>query len=175
MKNRNKPSARKLLSVKIQEIPDAHPDNSNYGIERMQTALDQKGIHVSRRTIYRAMTEMGIVHKKRTPRGITKATTEIQDRENLIKRDFSAEKPLQKIGLRQSLSGTGHCFDNARMESFFATLKKEKIYRISAYKLTREQVKTIIFRYIFVYYNRIRITSFNLGGLPPVAYREWAS
>ena len=57
MKNRNKPLARKLLSVKIQEIPDAHPDNSNYGIERMQTALDQKGIHVSRRTIYRAMTE----------------------------------------------------------------------------------------------------------------------
>ena len=255
LKNRNKPSARKLLSVKIQEILDAHPDNSNYGIERMQTALDQKGIHVSRRTIYRAMTEMGIVHKKRTPRGITKVTTEIQDRENLIKRDFSAEKPLQKllsditeiqcsdgklyvsavldcyngeilsiamdnnmkkelcirtlnelkseygkklrgaifhsdrgsqytseafkatlqkIGLRQSLSGTGHCFDNARMESFFATLKKEKIYRISAYKLTREQVKTIIFRYIFVYYNRIRITSFNPGGLPPVAYREWA-
>ena len=43
---------------------------------------------------------------------------------------------LQKIGLRQSLSGTGHCFDNARMESFFSTLKKEKIYRISAYKLT---------------------------------------
>ena len=255
LKNRNKPSARKLLSVKIQEILDAHPDNSNYGIERMQTALDQKGIHVSRRTIYRAMTEMGIVHKKRTPRGITKATTEIQDQENLIKRDFSAKKPLQKllsditeiqcsdgklyvsavldcyngeilsiamdnnmkkelcirtlnelksqygkklcgaifhsdrgsqytseafkatlqkIGLRQSLSGTGHCFDNARMESFFATLKKEKIYRISAYKLTREQVKTIIFRYIFVYYNRIRITSFNPGGLPPVAYREWA-
>ena len=81
---------------------------------------------------------------------------------------------LQKAGLCQSLSGTGHCFDNARMESFFATLKKEKIYQISAYKLTREQVKTIIFRYIFVYYNRIRITSFNPGGLAPVAYREWA-
>jgi transposase InsO family protein len=81
---------------------------------------------------------------------------------------------LQKAGLCQSLSGTEHCFDNARMESFFATLKKEKIYQISAYKLTREQVKTIIFRYIFVYYNRIRITSFNPGGLAPVAYREWA-
>ena len=34
------------------------------------------------------------------------------------------------------------------MESFFATLKKEKIYQIAAHKLPREQVKSIIFRYI---------------------------
>lgn len=36
-------------------------------------------------------------------------------------------------------------------------LKKNKIYRISAYRLTRENVRKIIFRYIFVYYNRIKI------------------
>ena len=81
---------------------------------------------------------------------------------------------LREMGLIQSLSGTGHCFDNARMENFFATLKKEKIYRISAYKLMRDQVKSIIFRYIFVYYNRIRISSVNPGELPTVAYREWS-
>ena len=73
----------------------------------------------------------------------------------------------------QSLSGIGHCFDNARMESFFATLKKEKIYQIAAYKLPREQVKTIIFRYVFIYYNRVRIYMRNPLGLPPVKYREW--
>jgi len=33
---------------------------------------------------------------------------------------------LQDAGLVQSLSGTGYYFDNAWMESFFATLKKEK-------------------------------------------------
>ena len=255
LKNRQKPTARQLLSVEIQEVLDEHPDNDNYGVNRMTTALKQKGIHVSHRTVYRAMSEMNILHRRRTPHGTTKATTEIQDRENLLKRDFTAEKPLQKLlsditeiqcsdgklyvsavldcfngeilsvamdnnmkkelcirtvkeleslygkklvgaifhsdrgcqytsgafietlkeaGLIQSLSGSGHCFDNARMESFFATLKKEKIYRISAYKLTRERVKSIIFRYIFVYYNRIRISSVNPGGLPPVAYREWA-
>ena len=38
-----------------------------------------------------------MLHKKRAPRGITKATTEIQELENLIKRDFRAEKPLQKL------------------------------------------------------------------------------
>ena len=231
LKNRNKPTARELLSVEIQAILDEHPDNDNYGVKRMNVALEQKGIHVSPRTVYRTMSDMGLIHRKRTPHGITKATTEIQERENLIKRDFQAEKPLQKLlsditeiqcydgklyvsavldcyngeilsvamdsnmkkelcirtvtelalqygknirgaifhsdrgsqytseafrsalreaGFIQSLSGTGHCFDNARMESFFATLKKEKIYRICAYKLTRDQVKSIIFRYIFV-------------------------
>ena len=256
LKNRSKPTSRQLLSVKIKEILDEHPDNDNYGVRRMNTALEQRGIHVSQRTVYRTMSEMGLIHRKRRPHGITKATTEIQERENLIKRDFKAEKPLRKLlsditeiqcydgklylsavfdcyngeilsiamdnnmkkelciktvkelelqygkkklsgaifhsdrgsqytseafkkalkeaGLIQSLSGAGHCFDNARMESFFATLKKEKIYRISAYKLTRDQVKSIIFRYIFVYYNRIRISSVNPGGLSPVAYREWS-
>ena len=256
LKNRSKPTSRQLLSVKIKEILDEHPDNDNYGVRRMNTALEQRGIHVSQRTVYRTMSEMGLIHRKRHPHGITKATTEIQERENLIKRDFKAEKPLRKLlsditeiqccdgklylsavldcyngeilsiamdnnmkkelcirtvkelelqygkkklsgaifhsdrgsqytseafkealkeaGFIQSLSGTGHCFDNARMESFFATLKKEKIYRISAYKLTRDQVKSIVFRYIFVYYNRIRISSVNPGGLSPVAYREWA-
>ena len=84
---------------------------------------------------------------------------------------FRAE--LSRRGMVQSLSGTGHCFDNARMESFFATLKKEKIYQIAAYKLPREQVKTIIFRYIFIYYNRVRVYTRNPLGLPPVKYREW--
>lgn len=254
-KNLNKPSPRQLLSVKIEEIRSEHPDNENYGVNRMQIALEQRGIKVSRRTVYRAMAEMGLLHKKHVPHGITKATTEIQDRENLIKRDFTADTPLKKVlsditeiqcsdgklyasvvldcfngeilalsmdnnmkkelciktvlqlkkqygdklhgtvfhsdrgsqytsdafraalsdaGMRQSLSGTGHCFDNARMESFFATLKKEKIYKIAAYKLTKEQVKTIIFRYIFIYYNRIRVYSSNPFGMPPISYRKWA-
>lgn len=51
---------------------------------------------------------------------------------------------LQKYGARQSMSGTGRCYDNARMESFFATLKKEKLYQIHTAKLTREEVQTVI-------------------------------
>lgn len=78
---------------------------------------------------------------------------------------------LRKYGIIQSLSGTGHCYDNARMESFFATLKKEKLYRMPTYKMTREEVKTEIFRYVYVYYNRIRIYSRNPGYLPPAIYR----
>ena len=35
-------------------------------------------------------------------------------------------KVLEKMGIRQSLSGVAHCYDNTRMVSFFATLKKER-------------------------------------------------
>ena len=77
---------------------------------------------------------------------------------------------LAKYGAIQSMSGTGRCYDNARMESFFATLKKEKLYQIDTSTLTREEVRTVIFRYIS-YYNLRRITSVN-DGLPPLVYRQ---
>ena len=80
-------------------------------------------------------------------------------------------KLLKGYGIIQSLSGTGHCYDNARMESFFATLKMEKLYQIPTYRMKKEEVKTIVFRYIFIYYNRIRLYTGNPGCLPPSEYR----
>lgn len=105
-----------------------HHDNKNYGVRRMQTALSQRGTHVSLRMVYRTMSEAVLL---------------------------------------QSLSGTAYCYDNARMESFFATLKKEKLYQIPTYRMKREEVKTIIFSY----YNTQRINTFNEGSLPPVTLR----
>ena len=72
----------------------------------------------------------------------------------------------------QSMSDVGKCYNNARMESFFATLKKEKLYRIKTKNMTTEQVKTEVFRYVMSYYNRKRITTVNPNGLPPAIYRE---
>lgn len=79
---------------------------------------------------------------------------------------------LAKRGAIQSMSGTGRCYDNARMESFFATLKKEKLYKINTERYPMAYVKSIIFRYIMVYYNRRRIYTSNPGGWPPAIYRE---
>lgn len=78
---------------------------------------------------------------------------------------------LVKHGAIQSMSGTGRCYDNARMESFFATLKKEKLYRIKTENLPMETVKSIIWRYIESYYNRRRIYTTN-NGYPPLVYRN---
>jgi transposase InsO family protein len=38
------------------------------------------------------------------------------------------------------MSGTGRCYDNARMESFFATLKKEKLCQMDTTKLPKSMV-----------------------------------
>ena len=77
---------------------------------------------------------------------------------------------LRKKDAIQSMSGTGRCYDNARMESFFATLKKESLYRMRTMDMTINSVKTVIFRYIS-YYNLRRIYSTN-GGWPPEVFRK---
>ena len=84
------------------------------------------------------------------------------------------QKVLAQYSAVQSMSGTGRCYDNARMESFFATLKKEKLYRIRTEQMPMAQVKSIVFRYIMTYYNRQRINTANPGGLPPATYRQAA-
>ena len=72
------------------------------------------------------------------------------------------------------MSGTGRCYDNARMESIFAALKKEKLYRIRTERMPMTQVKCIVFRYSMTYYNRQRIYTTNPGGLPPAMFRQAA-
>jgi transposase InsO family protein len=78
---------------------------------------------------------------------------------------------LKRYGALQSMSSTGRCYDNARMESFFATLKKERIYKIKTENLRMETVKSIVFRFIEIYYNRKRIYTPN-GGYPPLLRRS---
>ena len=78
------------------------------------------------------------------------------------------KKTLGQLHAVQSMSGVGKCWDNARMESWFATLKKEKIYQLDTTKLTVEEVKTIVWRYTFAYYNTKRVTTVNPDGLPPL-------
>lgn len=79
---------------------------------------------------------------------------------------------LEELGIKQSMGGVAHCYDNARMESFFATLKKEKLYRIPTHRITREEVKTVVFRYVFIYYNQLRVYTSNPDGLPPAMLRH---
>jgi putative transposase len=71
---------------------------------------------------------------------------------------------LAGFDLRQSLGRTGICYDNAASESFFATLKKERIYR-TVYP-TREKAMRDIARYIELFYNRKRLHGAN-GYRPP--------
>ena len=63
-------------------------------------------------------------------------------------------KMIKKAELTQSMSRKGECLDNAPMESFFASLKKEMVHQ-RRFK-TRAEAKAAIFEYIEVFYNRQR-------------------
>ena len=77
-------------------------------------------------------------------------------------------KLLEDNGVTASMSAPGCPYDNSCMESFFASLKKELIYR-KKYS-TMEEVETDIFEYIEMFYNRKRLHS-TLGYVSPVTYR----
>ena len=64
---------------------------------------------------------------------------------------------LAQQGLLCSMSRRGNCWDNAMMESFFATLKSELVNH-QQYQ-THEQARASIFEYVEVFYNRKRLHS----------------
>lgn len=68
-----------------------------------------------------------------------------------------------------SMSRTGNVYDNAPMESFFATLKSELIHR--RHYQTHREAKSEIFEYVEVFYNRQRSHS-ALNYLSPVQYES---
>lgn len=252
LKSSQRPNKDEILSVAMQEIRELHPCNDNYGVNRMQQALEQKHIHAGIRRIKRLMREKGWLHKPhRRPQGLTRVDSETQKNENLLKQNFHSEVPfkvlltditqiqcydgklyispimdcyngeilalqmddnmrkelvmktveeaskryqiryailhsdrgsqytsegfrglLKTLDIQQSMSGVNHCYDNARMESFFATLKKELLYRLPTHRMKRKEVKTVVFRYVFVYYNQMRVYTANPGGWPPAVYRR---
>jgi transposase InsO family protein len=71
---------------------------------------------------------------------------------------------LSNAGMRASMSGTGNCYDNAPMESFFHTLKVELVHQRRW--ATRDEARRDLFAYIEGYYNRQRIHS-ALGYVTP--------
>jgi len=76
---------------------------------------------------------------------------------------------LNQHGMTPSMSRTGNCYDNAVMESFFSTLKRELTHHHSY--PTREAAQQSLFEYIEVFYNRRRRHS-SLGYLSPAEYEQ---
>jgi putative transposase len=76
-------------------------------------------------------------------------------------------KLLEQFGMKASMSRRGNCYDNAPMESFWASLKKEQVHH-QRYA-TRDQAKADIFDYIECFYNTIRRHS-ALGNRSPLDF-----
>lgn len=75
---------------------------------------------------------------------------------------------LSKVGITVSMSRTANCLDNAPMESFWATLKRECADLVFA---SHHQARTAIFSYIMTFYNRTRRHS-ALGYLSPLEFEQ---
>ncbi len=78
---------------------------------------------------------------------------------------------LREHNITCSMSRKANCWDNAMMESFFATLKKERIH-LESYA-TRQEARQSVFEYIELFYNTRRRHS-ALGYLSPEEFEQAA-
>ena len=98
--------------------------------------------------------EPGLVHH--SDRGSQYASYEYQQR-------------LRKAQAVSSMSRRGNCYDNAAMESFFSSLKRERVHRRRYW--TREEATADLKDYIERFYN-IRRRHSHIGGVSPAEYEN---
>jgi transposase InsO family protein len=114
-------------------------------------ALDALGMALKTRR-----PEPGLVHH--SDRGVQYASTEYR-------------RQLRRRGVVCSMSRKGDCWDNAVVESFFSTLKTERVHH-RLYR-SRDEARRDVFEYIEVFYNRVRLHS-TLGYLSPAQFESKA-
>jgi putative transposase len=78
-------------------------------------------------------------------------------------------RQLQSHGLIASMSRKGNCYDNAAMEAFWSTLKREAME--DSDRWTKDRVRRELFEYIEAIYNRSRLHS-SLGYQSPVDFEQ---
>lgn len=81
------------------------------------------------------------------------------------------QKQLAAYGMLASMSRKGNCWDNATSESFFNSLKNERVHG-KRYE-TRDEARTDLFEYIEIFYNRRRRHSALGGQSPATVYAAW--
>ncbi len=78
-------------------------------------------------------------------------------------------RQLEHHGLIASMSRKGNCYDNAAMEAFWSTLKREAMEESDQW--TKDRVRRELFEYIEAIYNRSRLHS-SLGYQSPVDFEQ---
>ena len=84
---------------------------------------------------------------------------------------YRFQNKLTANGFQASFTGDGACLDNARIESFWATLKKELECLKTPFE-SREVARTTITEYINIYYNGKRIHS-SIDYRTPLSFEEY--
>jgi len=119
------------------------------------SSLDREGVlEAARRAFNFLKPEQGLIYH--SDRGSQYASHDC--------RQLLAEK-----GAQQSMSRKGNCYDNAMMESFWATLKTECFG--DYVPATRDEAKGMLYQYIEFFHNRQRSHS-SLGYSSPVQFEQ---
>lgn len=119
-----KPNKNELILSAMINILKEDIENENYGKVRMYERLKADGHKCCQARVSQIMDENGLrVSKKRKPTGTTKSDKEAKASDNLVKGDFTAEKPNEKLitDITQTLTLDGtlyisvifDCFDNS--------------------------------------------------------------
>ncbi len=113
----------------MREILEEDECNDTYGRVRMYQALTWRHPeHVdipSKRTVYRIMEEIWLSqHPRHRPNGITKADRDAKKSDDLLKRDFHAEKPLSKCltNITEIKASDGKLYISAVFDCFDASV-----------------------------------------------------
>jgi len=85
---------------------------------------------------------------------------------------YAYRHELQSHGLVPSMSRRGNCYDNAAMEAFWSTLKREAMALSATW--SKDRVRRELFEYIEGHYNRSRLHS-SLGYQSPVDFENQTS
>jgi hypothetical protein len=83
---------------------------------------------------------------------------------------YSSHLVRKPLGAMSSMSGLGNCYDNAKAEAFFSTLKTE-CFPLSNCFQSKAQARSTIFEYLEMYYNNQRLHS-ALGYQSPRQYES---
>jgi transposase InsO family protein len=253
LKSKDRADKNAAILAAMLEIIEEDEENENYGKVRMYEALRGKGVKCCQARVSAIMDGNGLRNsKKRKPNGTTKADKDAQASENLLKGDFHADAPNEKLvtditetptldgklyisvifdcydntawglemddnmraelvessvlsavsmnpafrgavlhsdrgsqytsnlfretldrfGIKQSMnSAAGRCYDNAKCESMWGRFKEEKLYKTDTAKMSMADLKSMIWRYFYSYWNNRRICS-AIGGMPPMSKRN---
>ena len=93
----NKPPKHAELLAAIRAIIEEDEFNDKYGRERIYDTLVLRGWDISPSTVYRVCRDNGILNKPNKPKGLTKQEKEAYKNDDLLKGNFLADGPNQKL------------------------------------------------------------------------------
>ena len=92
----DKPDRDEALAAKIARCQEH--SRKTYGYRRVQLWLDQQEIHCNPKTILRIMRKYGLLSEVRRRKKYRVMGQQLHRYENLLNRDFTAQRPNQKWG-----------------------------------------------------------------------------